>query len=211
MMCSTLFYRNLIKDDFKLIRSSSKLGSKLIKTCYLLDKIALFVQLLACLFDSNCNMSWKQPAVVIPWGCYPHQIIDAERVCKPRFKEDCSTSVAHCAIRCVAPSIKRSAEAFRVRSMRHIISVRQWALRRIEMIKSLIKPSFYPAKSLRRTHHIQFSWKHYIAFWCFRKWCGRRVCRKVAVCIFRDNSALFCNKTLIFVELCDMINMYYSI
>ena len=42
-------------DDFKLIESLSKFASKLIKTCNLLDKITLFVQLLACLFDSNCN------------------------------------------------------------------------------------------------------------------------------------------------------------
>ena len=65
--------------------------------------------------------------------------------------------------------------------MRPIISVRQWALRRIKMIKSLIKQAFWTAKSFRRTHHIQFCWKHYIAFWCCRKWCGQRVCGKVAI------------------------------
>ena len=42
-------------DDFKLIESLSKFASKLIKTCNLLDKITLFVQLLACLFDCYRN------------------------------------------------------------------------------------------------------------------------------------------------------------
>ena len=115
MMCSTLFYRNLIKDDFKLIRSSSKLGSKLIKTCYLLDKITLFVQLLRSLFDSNCNSNSH-----FNLGLLPAPIIDAERVYKlacKRVCEDCSTSVGQSTTRCEAHSIKRSAEALRVRSI----------------------------------------------------------------------------------------------
>ena len=37
------------------MQTLSKFASKLIKTCYLLDKITLFVQLLRSLFDSNSD------------------------------------------------------------------------------------------------------------------------------------------------------------
>ena len=90
--------------------------------------------LLACLFDSNGNsnmslrndIAWQScftqklprqqlqlQQSYLPWGCYLRQIIDAERVC-----EDCSMIVARSAIRCEEPSIKRSAEAHRIRSIR---------------------------------------------------------------------------------------------
>ena len=66
-------------------------------------------------------LTWKLPQPLqllqpsfLPWGCYLRRIIDAERVCKlacKRAEEDCSTSVACNATRCVAQSIKHSVEA----------------------------------------------------------------------------------------------------
>ena len=71
-------------DDFKLIESLSKFASKLIKTCNLLDKITLFVQLLACLFDSNRHRNSHTDHGVVTCADKSHHLYINEP-CKEAF------------------------------------------------------------------------------------------------------------------------------
>ena len=80
------------------MQTLSKFASKLIKTCYLLDKITLFVQLLACLFDGNCNRNGHTNHGVVTCADETHHLYvsrNGGRTCELSVGVHSTHSVSH--------------------------------------------------------------------------------------------------------------------